>query len=125
MQKAELKKEIQKLMDGNEAIFVESLNEVWLEMWKNDDDEIKDDLLLTIPYGSEWAEALKDKIEKEIGEQYVQDLSKFLTLLTVYINSEIIEEATSSKKAEEIESGSKSLGGLKEVVKQFDKENNW
>jgi hypothetical protein len=63
---------------------------------------------------------LKNKIDREIGEQYTKTPSKFSTLLSTFVEAEVIEKGTSEEKVKEIEANPQKIEGLKEVVKYFD-----
>ncbi|CAJ0651952.1 4983_t:CDS:2 [Entrophospora sp. SA101] len=67
-------------------------------------------------------EGKMNKINNEIGENYVQSPSKFSTLLNVFATAEIIGKSTNKEKREEIENNPQTLEGVKEIVEHFDKE---
>jgi hypothetical protein len=65
---------------------------------------------------------LKNRITKEIGEKYTKSPSKFSTLLSAFVEAEVIEKSTDKEARKAIENNPQALQGIKEVVKHFDRE---
>jgi len=115
----QLKGQLSTLLHNNPETFADTLNEIFTEEWLKD---TEDELLMVSAYSSNWAEMLKNRITKEIGEKYTKSPSKFSTLLSAFVEAEVIEKSTDKEARKAIENNPQALQGIKEVVKHFDRE---
>ena len=123
MNRTELKTKLRELFKDNEEEIISALNEIWLEDWIEETE--KSELLTVNILEPEFVEALKTAIQKEIGSEYVENPTKFATLINVFVTVEAIEKGTGEEKIKELATNPKLLEGLKAVVEIYDKENNW
>lgn len=124
MSNPELKTQLTTLLNQNPETFVETLNEVFVEEWLKDQET---ELLMINCFDPALITLLKNKINKEIGEKYTKTPSKFLLLLSVFLETEVIEKGTGEEKVKEFENNPKLLEGMKAVVEHYDKTEgeNW
>ena len=125
--KEQLKQKLSSLLnevkeEEYDEIFLQTINEVFVEKWLEDRDE---ELFMVNLFSSVLINSLRDKILEEIGEKYANTVSKLSFLVSNFI-MEITEKETSNK-IKEIKNKQDVLKSTKELVEELDEENgeNW